>query len=164
MKFLLSAVAVALFGAGAANDAVKVNFDPVDPHHHGEYPSILSSIRVKEHRSGAEGVLVEGEEDLLKIILKFTDVDSAEVYEVCHNCVVDDESGVRSGTDGDTDEVSPASTCGGELCWIRPGCPKAWNTFNVRAMVGDDWTRWSKTGRFMVAYDKHTGHSEHSEL
>jgi hypothetical protein len=163
MKLLAAALAIAAVSA-ADEEKKEVNFDPVDPLHNGEYPSILSSMRVKEHRSGAEGTLVEGEEHLLKVILKFTAVHAAEVYEVCHNCVIDDESGKRSGDEGDTDEIGLDSVCGGEPCWVRPGCPKSWNTFNVRAMVGDEWTRWSKTGRFLVVANEDTGHASHSEL
>ena len=47
-------------------------------------PEINNSARVKQHRSGPNGDLVSGEEELRKIIITWKAVPNAAKYEVCH--------------------------------------------------------------------------------
>ena len=47
-------------------------------------PIIDTRARVKQHRSGARGDLVKGEEEMHKILVFWPENPRAEVYEMCH--------------------------------------------------------------------------------
>ena len=102
------------------------------------YPVLSPRLRVKQHRAGAEGNLVPGEEEFIKIILGWEFMETATAYEVCENCDIDSATGVRATTCGGTVEwVDKDNTCGGQPCWVRKQCPVGINTFAVRATLKD---------------------------
>jgi hypothetical protein len=130
-------------------------------------PQFDLKARVKQHRRGAEGNLVHGEENFRKIILAWDRVSDAEAYEVCHDCDIDDGTGTRDSTMGDDKgEVFPRAVgrnfeCGDRPCLVMPGAPLGYNRFNIRVKVGSEWSAWSKHRNFFVA---EPGHVEHEEL
>ena len=133
-----------------------------------DVPVLETSLRVKQHRAGERGELVEGEQDHLKVIVKWNPVASATAYEVCQNCNISTTSGERIGAAGTVHPVKIDHTCGGLLCFIKPQCPRGINTFVVRAaraLPGDErWTRWSDQMKFNVHTPGYAEHGEHDEL
>ena len=122
-------------------------------------PVIDPQARVKQHRFGANGDLVEGEEELRKIIVYWPRTPGALGYEICHNCNVDDAKGVRLDDEKDKIKtVGPTDTCGGEMCGVYPGAPLGKNTFNVRVQTSEGWSLWSKRANFVV---DEPGHAQH---
>mmetsp|Transcript_2528 Transcript_2528/g.5374 ORF Transcript_2528/g.5374 Transcript_2528/m.5374 type:complete len:123 (-) Transcript_2528:267-635(-) len=118
------------------------------------------------------GDLVEGEEDLLKIIVKWDPIRGAEGYELCHNCNhIDEESGAEtSAADGRIYPVGIGAKfeCGSRPCNVMPGVPKGHNKFHLRVLlVGEtpnssaEFSPWSKYQNFNV---EEPGNFEHEEL
>mmetsp|Transcript_13461 Transcript_13461/g.37159 ORF Transcript_13461/g.37159 Transcript_13461/m.37159 type:complete len:153 (-) Transcript_13461:115-573(-) len=125
-------------------------------------PEFDLTARVKNHRRGAEGKMVEGEEDLRKIILQWDRVADAEEYEVCHQCTVDDATGILD-TMGEIRHVpiGRSGECGNRPCLVMPGAPTGYNRFNLRVRVDDAWSAWSVHRNFNVL---EPGTIEHEEL
>lgn len=109
-------------------------------------PELHLTARIKQHRQGAAGDLVEGEEDLRKIILNWDPVWEAKAYEICHQCgSIDSNSGERKGNggaDADADggtviaiPVGRQGECGGLPCLVVGGAPLGWNTFHLRVQL-----------------------------
>ena len=117
--------------------------------------------RVKQHRAGATGELVKGEEDKRKIILSWNRIAGAEAYEVCHECDIDDDTGSRDGELGTVTPIPITQTCGDRPCMVFPGAPLGYNRFNVRVQVGGEWSAWSKHRNYFV---EEIGVVEHEEL
>jgi hypothetical protein len=141
-----------------------------------ERPQFDLQARVKQHRRGAEGSLVPGEENLRKIILSWDRVENAEAYEVCHDChdIINDDTGIISSKtttpllvdkDGIVKvfplAVGRAFECGMRPCLVLPGAPIGYNRFHIRVKVGSEWSAWSKHRNFLVA---EPGAVEHQEL
>ena len=125
--------------------------------------------RVKQHRSGATGQLVEGEEELRKIILGWYEISNALEYEICHQCFgntnnirIDEQTGKDLLTDtydatdgsGTIHKISIDTKCGGQPCLVLPSAPIGQNTFHMRYKAGEDnspkWSLWSKVKIFNV--------------
>ena len=119
------------------------------------------TARVKQHRAGPTGELVEGEEDKRKIILSWDHIRGAEAYEVCHECDIDDETGTRSTQFGTVTPIPTTQTCGDRPCMVFPGAPLGYNRFNVRVQVGGEWSAWSKHRNYFV---EELGFVDHEEL
>lgn len=127
-------------------------------------PIVGLGARVKQHRAGAQGDLVSGEEDLLKIIINWEAVDGAEKYEVCHNCVINDATGKREGDDSGTlYKVAADFTCGGRPCHVLTAAPRGKNRYNVRVSTEGYWSKYSEHRNFNVAEAGNVQH-EHHEL
>lgn len=127
-------------------------------------PNFVGTARVKQHMHSS-GDLVEGEEDLLKIIVKWDHIPGAEGYELCHNCNhIDEESGTEvGGADGIVYPIGIGGKfeCGAKPCSVMPGAPKGHNKFHLRAIVGGEMSPWSNYQNFNVL---EPGSFEHEEL
>jgi hypothetical protein len=129
-------------------------------------PEMDHSARVKQHRQGARGDLVEGEEDLRKIKIQWKPVEDALEYQVCHNCVFDEYSPEEESVTSVS--VGREGECGGRPCFVLPGAPQGRNTFHVRVRTttGDNadvvWSEWSEPRNFNVG--DHIGETYHEEL
>uniref|UniRef100_A0A6U4HP11 Lipoprotein n=1 Tax=Minutocellus polymorphus TaxID=265543 RepID=A0A6U4HP11_9STRA len=127
----------------------------------------IYQARVKQHRQGARGDLVEGEEELRKIILGWHAIPSAAGYELCHQCVgrIEEATGVEMGDAeiGTVHATTLQDTCGGEPCLVMPGAPIGYNTFHLRYKTADNgiWSPWSEMKRYDV---QDVGHLQHEEL
>ena len=89
---------VSLFSAVAAvvcAIAVVGDIDATRPH-------LNKHLRVKQHRAGAKGDLVDGEEHLTKTIMGWAHFHEADSYEICMDCIIDDASGIRTKDDKGT--------------------------------------------------------------
>ena len=129
-----------------------------------ERPKMDQRARVKQHRFGASGDLVAGEEELRKIIVYWEKTSGALGYELCHNCRVDDATGVRLDDDeGDVRPIPLDMTCAGNMCGVFPGAPLGKNRFNVRVQTSTGWSLWSEHVNFFVDEPGHAEH-EHDEL
>mmetsp|Transcript_30717 Transcript_30717/g.37515 ORF Transcript_30717/g.37515 Transcript_30717/m.37515 type:complete len:154 (+) Transcript_30717:90-551(+) len=129
-------------------------------------PVINTNARVKQHRAGAVGDLVIGEEHMLKIIVKWPPMRPALSYEICHGCHVIDSTGERledEETAGKVYPVDPHSTCGGDVCHVFKDVPKGKNRFNVRVLTPNGWSVWSEHVNFNVVEPGNPEH-EHDEL
>lgn len=115
-----------------------------------ERPQLDEKARIKQHRSGARGELVEGEEDLRKIILSWPQQGDNE-YEVCHNCNIDEDSGERrSASTGVIIPIPLGQECGSRPCMVMPGAPLGMNTFHLRVREDNEWSAWSKGRNFNI--------------
>mmetsp|Transcript_29530 Transcript_29530/g.67894 ORF Transcript_29530/g.67894 Transcript_29530/m.67894 type:complete len:152 (-) Transcript_29530:279-734(-) len=118
------------------------------------YPSIRHEARVKQHRSGANGDLVDGEEEMRKIIVYWDIIPDAVEYELCYGCVVDNKTGIRHDDPkgGHVFTIGISSTCGGvDMCKAIPNANLGKNVFNVRVKTNDGrWSRWSEGANFIV--------------
>ena len=127
----------------------------------------IYQARVKQHRQGAQGNLVEGEEDLRKVILGWHAIPNAAAYEICHQCVgrIEEATGVERGDAeiGTIHATTPDHTCGGEPCLVMPNAPLGYNTFHLRYKTDEAgmWSPWSEMKRYNV---KDVGHLTHEEL
>jgi len=119
-------------------------------------PEIDVSARVKQHRSGAGGDLVEGEEELRKVIVTWDKAYGASSYEICHNCVLNASGDLIEGV-----AQSANSECGAQPCSVHPAAPLGYNTFQVRAKTGAGWSEWGTQRKFFV---DEVGHVDHEEL
>ena len=136
-----------------------------------ERPNFIGTARIKQHRAGANGDLVEGEEHLLKAIIKWDAIPNAERYEICHHCndYIDEETGVADDNVTDEDsikdiydiEIGGKNTCGGQPCLVMPGVPKGNNQYHLRVKIDGEWSLWSKHQNFFVS---EPGTFEHVEL
>lgn len=129
-------------------------------------PFFDPNARVKQHRVKTTGELVEGEEELRKVLLKWDKVPGAEKYEICHNCDnIDDDTGDNAGLIPEEKiialGVSRKYECGGHACLVLPDAPLGFNTFHLRVQVGDEWSKWSKHRNYNV---DEPGFVEHEEL
>lgn len=125
-------------------------------------PLVDFSARVKEHRAGANGDLVAGEEGQRKIIIQWDSIPGALSYEVCHNCQVTGEEGVlEPGEAGKIHTVNVGDVRAGRPVFVKSGTPIGRNTFHVRASVKEDeWGPWSKERVFNVNEPGNTVHNE----
>lgn len=134
----------------------------------------IFQARSKQHRHSS-GDLVEGEEELRKIILGWHAIPDAEAYEICHQCSdwIDESTGSEIDSHDETDEnkagtvhrTTPANTCGGEPCLVLPAAPLGYNRFHMRyqtAAGGRAWSPWSKSVNYNVG--DALGHLKHEEL
>jgi len=121
------------------------------------------SARVKQHRRGAEGNLVEGEEHMRKLLLQWDAVDGALGYEVCHNCQPTTGSEVKNGElQGIITPVPVDQTKAGRPVFIFPNAPLGKNTFHVRVSTKkNEWGPWSAQRTFNV--DEEVGTIHHHE-
>ena len=130
-------------------------------------PEFDDKARVKQHRAGAQGELVPGEEDLRKIILQWDHIAGAQEYQVCHECsqsLLEEDTDAttnKNEEDGKIHNVSVGHECGGKPCFILPGAPLGYNAFHLRVKVGDEWSEWSSPRNFFV---KEPGTVSHEEL
>jgi hypothetical protein len=123
-------------------------------------PVVDRIARVKEHRFGANGQLVPGEEGMKKIIIQWNEIKGAIAYQVCHNCRKTDEDGVLEP--GEIHFVSLTATRAGRPAFMKPGAPLGRNTFHVRASVEEGkWGPWSEERVFSV---QDPGNAHHEEL
>mmetsp|Transcript_21247 Transcript_21247/g.32275 ORF Transcript_21247/g.32275 Transcript_21247/m.32275 type:complete len:153 (-) Transcript_21247:39-497(-) len=117
-------------------------------------PTIDNRARVKQHRSGAQGELVVGEEDKRKIIVYWKKNFAAKNYEVCHGCRIADATGERDMEGGDSPgkviEVGIDQTCSDNICLVVKGTNRGMNRFNVRVETSEGWSKWSKHANFDV--------------
>ena len=105
-----------------------------------------------------------GQEHLRKIILQWEKVQEAAAYEVCHNCEIEDLTGLRSeDCIGDVLDIpiGRAGTCGHGPCMVMPAAPIGYNKFHLRVKVGGEWSLWSRHRNFNV---QEPGRVEHEEL
>lgn len=113
-------------------------------------PEVDEVARVKEHRRGASGDLVEGEEDMRKLLLQWESVPDAIGYEVCHNCDHDD---------GGEGEIIPVGVGrkfekGARPVLVRANVPFGRNSFKVRVSLKEgEWGPWSEPRIFYVDRD-----------
>ena len=124
------------------------------------------AARLKQHRAGATGELVPGQEHLLKLTVFWNAIPDAQIYEVCLNCEIHDNERLDP-TVGRLEVSDPQQTCGGRQCFIWPGADPGVNRVHVRVRTSDDRvSRWSDPGNFEVAADKigFTEHIPHEEL
>ena len=121
-----------------------------------DYPEVEPRARVKQPRG-----VQEGEDFRLKAIIKWKQWEGALSYEVCHDCDIDDASGVRTSERGKTIASAVSYTCGGTPCAVFPDLTKGKHTYSVRANDAEGWSRWSPRRNFIV--EQH-GFAEHSEL
>merc|ERR1712195_212296 len=98
-------------------------------------PVMADSARVKQHRAGAQGDLVAGEEEMRKIIVYWNQNSRAKKYEACHGCRVVDATGVREGDSGRVIEVDIDETCNDNMCLVVKNAKKGKNRFNVRVQT-----------------------------
>jgi hypothetical protein len=125
-------------------------------------PIIDLSARVKEHRAGANGDLVAGEEEQRKIIIQWEEIPLALEYQVCHNCQATDEEGqLEPGETGKIHSVSKDSVRANRPVFVKPDTPLGRNTFHARASVKGEWGPWSKQRVFNV---DEPGNAVHDEL
>lgn len=128
-------------------------------------PIVEDEARVKQHRSGAQGDLVAGEEHLLKAIIYWNPVRGAKIYEVCLGCSIQDGERL-SEEQGRIETSEPGDTCGGRQCLVMPGTPRGINSYNVRVQTDEGWSKWSEHANFLVD-DSTIGmapHIPHEEL
>ena len=114
------------------------------------------------HRTGD---LVEGEEHLLKMIVKWNPIPGAEAYELCYNCnFIDEDTGAEiSEVDSNaiiSIPIGGKNTCGGQPCNVMPGTPRGFNKFHLRVQVGGEWSPWSNYQNFDVQEPGSFGHTE----
>lgn len=122
-------------------------------------PVIDNLARVKEHRFGANGDMVAGEEEMRKIIIQWDTIPGALQYQVCHNCKMTDDGVLEPG------EIHPVAldmVRAGRPVFVRPNTPLGRNTFHVRASVEEGkWGPWSEQRVFNVDAP---GNAVHDEL
>ncbi len=124
-------------------------------------PIIDASARVKEHRFGATGDLVVGEEAMRKIIIQWNEIPGALAYEVCHNCQTTNQEGVLVLEPGEIHPASPSAQRAGRPVFVRSGTTVGRNTFHVRASVEEGkWGPWSEQRIFYV---KDPGNALHDD-
>eukprot|EP00574_Skeletonema_japonicum_P014571 CAMPEP_0201737472 /NCGR_PEP_ID=MMETSP0593-20130828/42465_1 /ASSEMBLY_ACC=CAM_ASM_000672 /TAXON_ID=267983 /ORGANISM="Skeletonema japonicum, Strain CCMP2506" /LENGTH=153 /DNA_ID=CAMNT_0048231453 /DNA_START=74 /DNA_END=535 /DNA_ORIENTATION=- len=128
-------------------------------------PNFKATARVKQHYHRT-GQLVDGEEHLLKAIIRWDPMIGAEEYQLCHNCNhISEETGAEKNGDdldgGEIIEVDADSFCGGQACHVMPGCPQGLNKFHLRVKVDGEWSAWSNYQNFNV---KEPGNFDHEEL
>lgn len=121
-------------------------------------PIVDLSARVKQHRFGAAGDLVEGEEEMRKIIIQWDAIPEAVSYEVCHNCVLVEGQPEPAG------EILPVGLelqRAGRPVFIKPNTPLGKNTFHVRAKLeGGKSGPWSDERVFNVGDPGNVVHDE----
>jgi hypothetical protein len=121
------------------------------------------TARVKQHRHFT-GDLVEGEEELRKLILQWDKVLGAEQYEICHNCLqISDDSGEGDISDGKLLPIGVGRDheCGGNPCMVMPNISLGYNRFNIRVQSGGEWSPWSVHRNYNV---DEAGRVKHEEL
>jgi hypothetical protein len=175
MAVLLSAVIILVVGTEPKEEEDHLLFRP----------ELHLTARIKQHRQGASGDLVEGEEELRKIILNWDPILNAKAYEICHLCssIIDSHSGKRRQDDGEEEDGGDGGTvisipvgrhgeCGGMPCLVVPGVPLGWNTFHLRVQLtsndteddddDDRWSLWSPVRNFHV-HPEVLGSVDHSD-
>lgn len=121
-------------------------------------PKIDLVARVKEHRQGARGDRVEGEEHMRKIIIQWESLPGALGYEVCHNCDVAEDG--SWGGKGEVIEVPVGQERSGRPVFVKPDVPRGVNIFHVRASTEEgNWGLWSEPRSFDV---QEPGNAHHS--
>jgi len=130
-------------------------------------PIVDLSARIKQHRFGASGQLVDGEEEMRKIIIQWNPIPGAISYDVCHNCrVLEDSTGPQpdeGGTGGGgLYLVNIDMTRDGRPAFVKSNTSLGKNTFHVRANLdGGKTTAWSQERIFNV---NEPGNAVHEEL
>lgn len=120
-------------------------------------PKVDMDARVKQHRSGARGDLVYGEEDKRKIIIQWDAIPGALEYQVCHNCKASKRKGEL--TPGDLHSVDIETVRAGRPVFVKPDVQRGKNSFHVRASVQEGkWGPWSEERIFHV---DEVGKAEH---
>ena len=127
-------------------------------------PIFSATARVKQHFHKT-GQLIDGEEHLLKVIVKWDAISGAEGYELCHNCnhiseVTGEENGDLDGGEIYPIGVGGANMCGGQACLVMPGAPKGHNKFHLRVKMDGEWSSWSNYQNFNVQEPGMFGHEE----
>lgn len=133
---------------------------------HLKRPKFDLRARVKQHRAGAMGNLVPGEEELRKIILSWDHYPNVAGYEVCHNCIIDEDTGERNTNEEGTIieiAIDDGGQCGGKPCLVLSGAPIGYNVFHLRYLTHreGEWSAWSKHRNFHV---QEVGYVDHEEL
>lgn len=130
-------------------------------------PIFVGTARVKQHMHRT-GDLVPGEEDLLKVIVKWDAIGGAEKYELCHQCNnIDEETGHIAATGsevgGTVHEIGIGGQfeCGGQPCKVLPNSPQGSNVYHLRVMKNGEFSPWSRYQNFNV---KEPGTFDHEEL
>ena len=183
--YSLSVLLLLLLSSSSCTGVVSAASSDETEYHMGYLPEIHVSARVKQHRSGATGQLVPGEEDLRKIIVTWDKptndvVGSIAHYEICHQCgsdQIDGDTGMmKEGATAlgeDKLKIVPigrAGECGGHPCLVFPSCPKGKNTFNLRIAYKIDgandykYSLWSPQRVFMVDEPGNISHHHDGEL
>lgn len=136
MKFIIAVATLASAAAAAAA---------------GSRPNFAATARVKQHYHHS-GELVEGEEHLLKIIIKWQPIHGVENYEICHDCDINDETGETGEIHGHKlHAVESSQTCGGLPCLTQKGIKKGMNKYHLRArFAGGQTSLWSNYQAFEV--------------
>lgn len=145
--------AASLLGAVLLSAAVAAASD--------DRPNFVGTVRVKQHYHRS-GELVEGEEDLLKVIVKWDPIPGAEAYELCHDCGhIDEATGLEDGElDGAMYPIEVGHTCGGQPCHVMPGIKQGHNRFHLRVKKGGEFGPWSKYQNFETVQPGNVGHTE----
>ena len=162
MKFLAVLLSSALSWSLFANGIITVSAALADP------PKLEETARIKQHRSGASGDLVEGEEHLVKAIFYWNSVGGALEYEIsldCHRNVEESDELVVVQK-GKKDTISPSKTCGGRPCYVYPAAPVGITTVSVRVKTEDGWSEWSQPVKYLVDMSQigNTPQIPHDEL
>ena len=132
-------------------------------------PNFTATARVKQHFHYS-GDLVDGEEHLLKIIVKWGAITGAEAYELCHNCnFIVEETGEENNNNGGGNtagtiypiEIGGKNLCGGQPCHVMPGAPMGNNIFHLRVKKNGEFSPWSNYQNFNV---QEPGNFDHEEL
>lgn len=127
-------------------------------------PNFSAVARVKQHFHRT-GDLIDGEEHLLKVIVKWDAISAAEGYNLCHNCNhISEETGEENGNADGTIypiEVGGKNMCRGQACLVMPNAPKGYNKFHLRVKTNGEWSAWSNYQNFNV---KEPGNFDHEEL
>ena len=126
----------------------------------------IYQARAKQHRHSS-GQLVQGEEELRKIILGWYAIPEAKAYEICHQCKgrIDESTGNEISIDGQEKDgigtvhrTTPADTCGEQPCLVMPAAPLGYNRFHLRYQSGGgEWSPWSKSVNYNVKDVGHLG-------
>jgi hypothetical protein len=132
-------------------------------------PKFTATARVKQHFHQVTGELVQLEEHLLKIIVKWNPIPEAEAYELCHNChfIVEETGEEKGGKNWNEDgsiipiPIDGKHTCGAKPCYVMPAAPKGNNKFHLRVKKNGEFSLWSNYQNFNV---QEPGNFEHEEL
>lgn len=130
-------------------------------------PNFTATARVKQHFHHT-GELVDGEEHLLKIIVKWNSIPEAEAYELCHNChfIVEETGEEKGGRNWNEDgsiipiPIDGKFTCGRQPCYVMPAAPKGNNKFHLRVKKNGEFSLWSNYQNFNVQEVGNFGHEE----
>ena len=95
-----------------------------------ERPELLDKGRIKHRPEKHDDE--ETSNSKRKIFAFWDRVPGATMYEICHQCRVNDANGFREDKTGHVHEVDTGHTCNGEPCWMIKGTPAVKQRFNLR--------------------------------